>query len=55
MNYWFIALLMLYSADLGIIMSRNGQPREDNYNFFISLIANIIEVVLIYFAIKTGF
>ena len=55
MNYWFIALLMLYSANLGIILSRNGQPREDNYNFFTSLIANVIEVVLIYFAIKTGF
>lgn len=55
MNYWFVALLMIYSANLGIILSRNGQPREDNYNFFTSLIVNIIEVVLIYFAIKTGF
>lgn len=55
MNYWFIALLMIYSANLGIILSRNGQPREDDYNFFTSLIVNIIEVVLIYFAIKTGF
>ena len=55
MNYWFVALLMIYSANLGIILSRNGQPREDNYNFFTSLIANVIEVVLIYFAIKTGF
>lgn len=55
MNYWFVALLMIYGANLGIILSKNGQPREDNYNFFISLIANVIEVVLIYFAIKTGF
>lgn len=55
MNYWFIALLMIYSANLGIILSKNGQPREGNHNFFTSLIANIIEVVLIYFAIKTGF
>lgn len=55
MNYWFIALLMIYSVNLGIVLSRNGQPREDNYNFFTSLIVIIIEVVLIYFAIKTGF
>ena len=55
MNYWFVALLMIYSVNLGIVLSRNGQPREDNYNFFTSLIVNIIEVVLIYFAIKTGF
>lgn len=55
MNYYFIAILIIYAMSFGISLSRNGQPREDNYNFFTSLIANIIVVVLIYFAIKTGF
>lgn len=55
MNYYFIALLILYAMNLGINLSRNGQPKKENYNFFTSLIAVIIEITLVYFAIKTGF
>lgn len=55
MNYYFITLLILYAMNLGINLTRHGQPREDNYNFITSLIAALIESVLVYFAIKTGF
>jgi hypothetical protein len=55
MNYYFIALLILISMGLGINLARHGQPKKENYNFFTSLISVIIEVTLIYFAIKTGF
>ena len=55
MNYYFIVILMLFAMNLGINLTRHGQPREDNYNLFTSLIAVIIEIILVYFAIKTGF
>ncbi len=55
MNYYFITLMMLLAMSLGINLTRHGQQRTDNYNFFTSLIAVIIETVLVYFAIKTGF
>ena len=55
MNYYFIVILMLFATNLGINLTRHGQQRTDNYNFFTSLIAVIIETVLVYFAIKTGF
>lgn len=55
MNYYFIGLLILCAMNLGINLTRHGEPREDNYNFISSLIAVLIEIVLVYFAIKTGF
>lgn len=55
MNYYFIALLTLYAISFGISLSRHGQPKLEEYNCFYTLIAIIIEVILIYFAIKTGF
>lgn len=55
MNYYFIALLMMYTMNLGIVLSRNGQPREDKYSFFTSLISCLIVVGLTYLAIETGF
>ena len=55
MNYYFIAALILYVMNLGINLTRNGEPREDKYNFFTSLISSLIVIVLMYLAIKTGF
>lgn len=55
MNYYFIAILILYAMNFGINLSRHGQTKEEKYNCFNTLIATIIEVTLIYFAIKTGF
>lgn len=55
MNYYFIGLLILYAMNLGIVLSRHGQIKVEKYNCFYTFIATIIEVTLIYFAIKTGF
>ena len=33
MNYYFIGLLMLYAMNLGVNLTRNGEPREDKYSF----------------------
>ena len=55
MNYYFITLMMLLAMNLGINLTRHGQQRTYNCNFFISLIGIIIETLLVYFAIKTGF
>ena len=55
MNYYFIGLLILYAMNLGIVLSRNGKPREDKYNFFTPLISCSIVIGLIYLAIQTGF
>ena len=55
MNYYFIGLLMLYAMNLGINITRNGEPREDKYSFFTSLILCLIVIGLTYLAIQTGF
>ena len=55
MNYYFIGLLMLYVMNLGINLTRNGEPREDEYSFFTSLISCLIVLGLTYLAIQTGF
>lgn len=55
MNYYFIALLILYAMNLGMVLTRNGEPREDKYSFFTSLISCLIVIVLTYLAIQTGF
>jgi len=34
MNYYFITLMMLLAMSLGINLTRHGQQRTDNYNFF---------------------
>lgn len=55
MNYYFITLLILYAMNLGIVLTRNGEPREDKYSFFKSLLSCLIVIGLIYLAIQTGF
>ena len=55
MNYYFIAVLILYAMNLGIVLSRNSKPREYKYSFSTSLISSLIVIVLMYLAIKTGF
>ena len=55
MNYYFITLLILYAMNLGIVLTRNGEPREDKYSFFTSLISCLVVGGLTYLAIQTGF
>lgn len=55
MNYYFIVLLSLWCMSLGVVLAKNGKPREDEYSFLTSLVAVVIQGVLTYLAIKTGF
>lgn len=45
-----IILLALILVNLGIHLAKHGEPREDKYNFWLYLIATIIELVLYYYA-----
>ena len=55
MNYYFIVLLVLRFMNLGIVLSKHGEPKDGKYSFWIALISLSIDVLLVYFAIKTGF
>lgn len=43
-----LILLGLMILALGITLAKHGQPKNDKYNFGISLIANAIEIGLLY-------
>ena len=55
MNYYWLVILFLYFGSLTIVMSKHGEPRNQEYNFWATLVSDIIQIVLIYLAIKTGF
>lgn len=39
-----IIMIIIFCLSLGITMAKNGQPREDKYSFFTSLVATGIQV-----------
>lgn len=55
MNIWFVVYLVLSAMGLGINLVKHGEPKDGEYNFWASLIANIITVGIIVMAIKGGF
>ena len=55
MNIYYVIYLIIQIFGLGIILAKDGEPREDEYNFKISLIASLISIALTYMAVKTGF
>ncbi|WP_179123887.1 hypothetical protein [Paraliobacillus ryukyuensis] len=55
MNGWFLAVIALYLLSLGIHLAKHGEPRDDKYNFWSTLVGGLIQITLIYFAIKSGF
>lgn len=54
MNGWFITYIVLFAMSLGINLVKHGEPREDEHNFWVSLIAGLINMFIVYMAIKTG-
>ena len=42
-----IVLLILYAFGLGVAAVKHGEPR-DNYNFWTTLFATVIEILLLY-------
>lgn len=55
MNIWFTIYLLLQAIGLGISLGEHGEPKNEDYNFFTSLIGGIISTVIVYMAIKVGF
>lgn len=55
MNGYFIALVVLQVLGLGIAMAKHGEPRNEKYSFWTTLVASAISFTLLYFAVKTGF
>ena len=55
MNVYFIIILILDTLGLGMHLAKDGEPKEGEYNFFVSLISVILNIFLIVMAIKKGF
>lgn len=58
MNIYFIILACLNVMGIGIALGKHGEPRykeNEKYNFFTTLIASIIQMGLVYMAVKVGF
>lgn len=54
MNGWFLAVIILGVLGVGMNLAKDGQPREGNYNFWVALIGTLIQIGLVYMAIKAG-
>jgi len=48
LNWAGITLIVLYAANLGIVLSKDGEPREGKNSFLSSLISTLIILFLIY-------
>ena len=55
MNIYFIIYCGIAMLNLGIALANHGKPETGNENFFVTLIATIIRIALVYAAIKRGF
>lgn len=55
MNGYFIVLVCLNCISLGIYLVKDGQPKEENYNFGVMLISSIFYIIMLISAIKVGF
>lgn len=47
MNVWQIIWLALNFSSLGIYATRNGEPRNEKYNFKIALLTVLIEIFIL--------
>ena len=54
-NIYFIILMIFQFMGLGINLAMHGKERIVKDNFWSNLIARIISITLLYFAVKTGF
>lgn len=42
-----ICYIVIITLGLGISLAKHGEPKEDNYNFFTTLIASAIQIGLL--------
>lgn len=55
MNIYFIILCFLMVLNLGVSLAKNGEAKEEKYNFWLTLFAGVFELLMIYLAIEKGF
>jgi len=55
MNGYFLTLIILLVLGIGINIAKDGEPKEGYYNYIVAIISSLIEIALIYMAIKVGF
>lgn len=55
MNIYFMIYCGLMMLNLGMALANHGKPETGNENFFITLVATVIRIVLVYAAVKRGF
>ena len=55
MNGYFIAILVFAALGIGINLAKHGESKDGEYNFWISLLSEAINLFLIIMAIKKGF
>ena len=48
MNGGQIGILVLLGMNVGLHLAKHGEPKEGKYNFGAALVANLIEVGLLY-------
>lgn len=41
-------LLLLWAASFGLVAAKHGQPKNENYNVFVTILALAIEFSLLY-------
>ena len=54
MNGWFLAIIILNAISLGVNMSKHGQPKTGKFHSGESFLGALINIALVYFAIKAG-
>lgn len=54
LNWWFTGLVALAILNLGIALAKHGEPKEEKYSFWTTLIASIISVGVTYMAVTVG-
>lgn len=55
MNYWFLAIIILQVLSLGVNLAKHGEVNESRYNFGFALFAALLNLLIIFMAITTGF
>lgn len=43
-----ILYLLLVSMGLGIVLSQHGEPKEGEYNFYVTLTVAVVESLILY-------
>lgn len=48
MNPYFLFQIILISIYLGIVLVKHGEPKDENYNFFVSVLSAAFTIWLIW-------